>query len=150
MSDAVLQPYLSFKSNAEEAMNYYQGIMGGKLDITRFKDMPGNDFPEEKQQLVMHSTLENDHLTFMGSDAMQDGDIVAGSNISLSIAGQDTEKITAIYEGLAKDGKVTQPLQAAPWGDTFGMLEDTYGITWMFNISVGDKPAMNSIGDDNG
>jgi PhnB protein len=150
MSNTVLQPYLTFPSTAEEAMTYYQGVMGGKLEITRFKDMPGSNYSGDKAELVMHSTLENEHLTFMGSDAMQDGDIVIGSNISLSIAGQDADKITRIYEGLAKDGKVTQPLEAAPWGDTFGMVVDKYGITWMFNISTGDGSYLDAKEESNG
>jgi PhnB protein len=27
------------------------------------------------------------------------------------------------------------PLNKAPWGDTFGMLTDRFGITWLVNIS---------------
>jgi PhnB protein len=27
------------------------------------------------------------------------------------------------------------PLEAAPWGDTFGMVVDRFGIRWLVNIS---------------
>jgi PhnB protein len=27
------------------------------------------------------------------------------------------------------------PLEKAPWGDTFGMLVDKYGVSWMVNIA---------------
>jgi PhnB protein len=27
------------------------------------------------------------------------------------------------------------PLERAPWGDSFGMLVDRFGVPWMVNIS---------------
>ena len=27
------------------------------------------------------------------------------------------------------------PLERAPWGDTFGMCVDKFGISWMVNIA---------------
>ena len=31
--------------------------------------------------------------------------------------------------------RVEQPLTKAPWGDTFGMCTDKFGIFWMVNIA---------------
>jgi len=31
---------------------------------------------------------------------------------------------------------VNYPLEKAPWGDTFGMLTDQFGINWMVNITA--------------
>ena len=30
---------------------------------------------------------------------------------------------------------VTMPLEKAPWGDTFGMLTDKFGVSWLVNIA---------------
>lgn len=30
---------------------------------------------------------------------------------------------------------VTMPLEKAPWGDSFGMCTDKFGIQWMMNIA---------------
>ena len=27
------------------------------------------------------------------------------------------------------------PLEKAPWGDSFGMLKDRFGVDWLVNIS---------------
>jgi PhnB protein len=27
------------------------------------------------------------------------------------------------------------PLEKAPWGDTFGMLVDRFGVSWLVNVS---------------
>jgi PhnB protein len=31
---------------------------------------------------------------------------------------------------------VLQPLEKAPWGDTFGMCTDRFGVTWLVNVSA--------------
>jgi PhnB protein len=36
---------------------------------------------------------------------------------------------------LSAGGAVAMPLEKAPWGDTFGMCTDKFGINWMVNIS---------------
>ena len=42
--------------------------------------------------------------------------------------------------GSARDGKVNVPLEKAPWGDTFGMCTDKYGINWLVNIAGAAEP----------
>ena len=32
-------------------------------------------------------------------------------------------------------GATTVPLEKAPWGDTFGMCTDKFGVNWMVNIA---------------
>jgi PhnB protein len=34
---------------------------------------------------------------------------------------------------------IIEPLSKAPWGDSFGMFVDKFGINWMVNIA--GKPA---------
>ena len=55
-----LNPYLSFKSNAREAMEFYQSVFGGTLDVQTFKDLNASQDPAE-ENLVMHSQLEGDN-----------------------------------------------------------------------------------------
>ena len=49
-------------------------------------------------------------------------------------AGSDAE-LSAYYDRLAAKGTVVEPLEAAPWGDKFGMVTDPYGVLWMVNIA---------------
>jgi PhnB protein len=55
--------------------------------------------------------------------------------ISVSLSGDDEGKLRRWWDGLVAGGTVTVPLEQAPWGDTFGMLVDRFGITWMVNIA---------------
>lgn len=44
-------------------------------------------------------------------------------------------ELRGYFEKLASGGMVGMPLEKAPWGDTFGMLTDKFGINWMVNIT---------------
>ncbi len=132
----ILNPYLLFSGNAVEVLDFYKSVFGGEVDITHFSDFPDMEVPEDQKGMVMHSVLKNDHLQLMVSDATPSGGAKNGENISLSLSGDDLETLTNYFEGLSAGGKVTQPLAQHPWGDTFGMLIDKFGISWMFNITA--------------
>jgi PhnB protein len=53
----------------------------------------------------------------------------------MSLSGEDEAKLRGYYEKLSDGGTVTMPLDAAPWGDVFGMVVDRFGISWLVNIS---------------
>jgi PhnB protein len=55
----------------------------------------------------------------------------------MSLSGDsDSEKeLRGYFQKLSTGGQVTMPLQKATWGDTFGMLRDKFGVTWLVNIS---------------
>lgn len=130
-----LNPYLSFKDSTREAMEFYRSVFGGKLDLNSFKDYHASQDPNEDDK-IMHSVLEADNgITFMASDTPDRMEYKPGTNFSMSLSGDDEAELKAYFEKLAVGGTVTMPLNKAAWGDTFGMLTDRFGITWLVNIS---------------
>ncbi len=128
-----LNPYLSFKSNAREAMEFYKSIFGGKLDISTFGEMAHD--PSEKDN-VMHAMLEGDNgVVFMAADTPEGMTFDPGRNIRMSLSGDDEALLKGYWEGLTEGAQVEVALDKAPWGDTFGMLTDKYGIGWLVNIT---------------
>ncbi len=132
-----LNPYLNFRGQAREAMTFYQSVLGGNLDVMTFADQGGMGVPESEAGLVMHSALSvSDSVQLMGSDVpshMDTGGEIANGSISLS--GDDEPTLRGWFEKLSDGGTVTVPLEKAPWGDSFGMLTDKYGVDWLVNIS---------------
>jgi PhnB protein len=59
-----LDPYLSFKDNAREAMEFYNSVFGGKLDIQTFKQYGISDDPAEDDK-IMHINLAESMLFFL-------------------------------------------------------------------------------------
>ena len=63
-----LNPYLSFRDNAREAMGFYHSILGGELTLSTFGEFQASEDPAE-QDKIMHSQLETgDGLVLMGAD----------------------------------------------------------------------------------
>jgi PhnB protein len=58
-----------------------------------------------------------------------------GSNISISLSGDNEEELRGYWNKLSEGGTIGMPLEKAPWGDTFGMLTDKFGIGWMVNVA---------------
>lgn len=127
--------YLSFRNNARQAMEFYKSIFGGKLTTSTFKEFGMAQDPASAD-LVMHSMLEGDNgITFMGSDTPPGMPFSEGSRVSMALSGDNTAELTGYFEKLGQGGTVKMPLAAAPWGDSFGMLTDKFGIDWMVNIA---------------
>ncbi len=130
-----LNPYLSFKDNAREAMEFYKTVFGGKLTMSTFKEYHASQDPSEDNK-VMHATLEADNgITFMASDTPNRMDYSVGTNYSMSLSGDNEVELKGYFEKLLAGGNVTMPLEKAPWGDTFGMCTDKFGVPWLVNIA---------------
>lgn len=130
-----LNPYLSLKNNARQAMEFYKDVFGGELYISTFKEFHATDNPAE-ENLIMHSMLElkNGEVLMAADTPSSMGEPSPNSVISLS--GDDEEELRGYWNKLVQGGTITQPLEKAPWGDIFGMLTDKFGVPWMVNIST--------------
>src|SRR6266403_341289 len=125
-----LNPYLGFKDNAKEAMEFYKTVFGGTLEIHTFKEYNASVDPSEDDK-VMHSMLEADNgITFMASDTPNSMEYRPGATMSMSLSGDNQAELSAYFEKLSNGGTVTMPLDDAPWGDKFGMVTDKFGVQW--------------------
>ena len=130
-----LNPYLIFRDTARDAMTFYQSVFGGELTISTFAELQASEDPAE-QDKVMHSMLSTDGgLTLMASDLPNSMEYTPGNNFSVSLSGDDDAELRGYWEKLSAGGTTTMPLNVAPWGDTFGMCIDKFGVTWLVNIA---------------
>ncbi len=130
-----LNPYISFKDNAREAMEFYRDVFGGTLDMSTFGDFQVSEDPAEADK-IMHAQLDTDNgLTLMGADTPNQMDYDEGSRITVSLSGDNDAELRGYWDKLTQGGSVTMPLEQAPWGDSFGMCSDRYGVNWMVNIA---------------
>jgi PhnB protein len=131
-----LNPYLSFRETAKQAMEFYQSVFGGDLTLSTFGDFQASKDPAE-QAKIMHGLLVTDNgLTLMGADTPNGMDYTPGNNYSVSLSGDDESELRRFWEGLSAAGTITMPLEPAPWGDVFGMCTDKFGVTWLINIAT--------------
>jgi PhnB protein len=130
-----LNPYLSFRDNAREAMEFYRSVFGGELVMNTFDEFQASSDPAEKDK-IMHAQLESPSgFTLMASDTPSVMEYRDGSNGSISLSGDQEAELRGYWDKLSDGGTPIMPLDKQVWGDTFGMLADKFGITWMVNIA---------------
>ena len=122
--------YLNFNGNCREAMSFYAAALGGTLDV-----MMGEG---EYAGRVMHSRLNLPHGTLMASDIQ--GGIFAplqvGNNFSISLDCSSIAEQDSLFNMLGEGGRIRMELQHTFWGARYGIVEDRFGISWMFNLDV--------------
>jgi PhnB protein len=139
---AKLNPYLSFRSEAKAALDFYQSVLGGELDVSTFGGTPmeGMPTPDEDKDLVMHGQLDTPGgLTIMASDTPSFMEYVApsaGVTVALTGGPEDHDYIRGAYEKLSDGATPGEPFELAPWGDYYGQLTDKFGISWMFDVAA--------------
>ena len=138
---ALINPYIHFNGNAEEAFTFYKSVFGGEFaTIARFKDIssPENPISESEANKIMHITLPiGKSSVLMGSDTPE---FMGKHNENetrskISISAESKEEADKLFTGLSAGGKVEFPIADSPWGAYFGMLRDKYGIEWMVDFT---------------
>ena len=133
---ALINPYINFNGNAEEAFNFYKTVFGGEFAlIKRFSDMAGSGCPvsDKDADKIMHIALPIGTNVLMGNDVPESmGRVNEMENRSkISISTQSKAEADKIYKELSAGGTVEVPIADSPWGSYFGMFRDKYGIEWI-------------------
>ena len=136
---ALINPYINFNGNAEEAFNFYKSVFGGEFAlIVRFKDMPNPEFPiaENEANKIMHIALPIGQNVLMANDVPERmGRVNENENRSkISVSAQSREEADKLFNGLSAGGSIEMPIADSPWGSYFGMFRDKYGIEWMVDF----------------
>lgn len=139
----VLNPYLNFAGNAEEAFTFYQSVFGGELFIQRMSDVPGmDDLPEKEKDYAMHVSIPiGKGQTLMASDCLDSrGHVLhVGNNNYISVTPDSRAEADRLFNGLSAGGTVEMPMEEQFWGDYFGSFKDKFGVQWMINFPVGKQ-----------
>jgi PhnB protein len=85
---------------------------------------------------IMHAMLATENgMVLMAADTSPGMPYNPGNNIAISLSGDNEEELKGYWSKLSVGAKIAMPLDKAPWGDTFGMLTDVFGINWLVNIA---------------
>ncbi len=138
---AIINPYINFNGNAEEAFTFYKSVFGGEFArVARFKDMASPEFQvsEHEANKIMHIALPIGSNMLMGNDVPESmGKTNENENRSkISINCDSKEEADRLFNGLSAGGKVEFPIGDSPWGSYFGMFRDRYGIEWMVDFDA--------------
>jgi PhnB protein len=131
---SVLNPYINFRDNARQAMEFYKNVFGGNLNVNTFGEYGDPSAPGADG--IMHAQLETDRgFTLMASDTPPGMEFNSGGgNISISLSGDDEQELRGYWDKLSDGGTVTMPFEKQMWGDLFGTCTDKFGVAWLVDV----------------
>ncbi len=129
-----LSTSLSFDGNCEEAFQFYERTMNGKVtfSLTWGASPMAKDAPPEWSSKINHSTLVIGEAELLGNDALPGG-YQAPQNWCLILGLDDPAEADRIFSALAENGKVVVPMQQTFWALRFGQVTDRFGVPWAIN-----------------
>lgn len=132
-----LNPYLGFRDDAREAMDSYQAVFGGELARSTFVELGASEDPAEKDRIMRAMLTTPSGFTLMAADTPAGMTHDPGDAYSVSPSGDaaSADELRGYGDRLSEGGQVRVPLEKAPWGDTFGLCTDRFGVPWMVNIA---------------
>jgi len=133
-----VQPYLFFDGKCEEALEFYKGAIGAKVEmLMRFKENPDNrdpsHMPRNSDDKVMHAAFWVGDSLIMASDGNNAGK-AEFKGISLSYSVYDKESCEKAFQALPAGGQVVMAPAKTFFSELFAMVTDRFGVTWMILV----------------
>jgi len=125
-----ITPHLWFDKEAKEAAEFYVGLIPNSTikNVTTLHNTPSGDCDV--------ASFELSGQPFMAISA---GPLFKfNPSISFHLNCGTKNEVDTIWERLAQGGKILMPLDAYPFSERFGWLEDKYGLSWQV-IFVGER-----------
>jgi PhnB protein len=137
MSDWLL-PYITFNGNCEEAVKFYEKVLGGESQILHFGDNPNPAFPvpENAKNLVLHAELRKNGHIIRFSDTFPGTPYNAGSNISFALEFDTEDETRAMFEALSDGGKVEMEPQKTFFSPLYSKFTDKFGVIWQLRCKA--------------
>ena len=146
--------HLNFRGDARAALEFYQSVFGGQVVVATYgdfgmpKEAPGAD------NVVFGQVETEDGFRVMAYDIPGPSDASAGSVGSthrengatitdqpffVSVRGETLEEVQQNWEKLSVGASIVEPLAASAWSPGFGMLTDSFGVTWILDVATPDE-----------
>ena len=129
--------YLHLPGTAAEALEFYQGVFGGKTSAATFAEFERTDGPADA---IAHGELRG-AVNLYVSDAGAQDEPFSASGLMVALLGvAEPTTLRTWFVELAEDGDVVSDLQRRPWGASDGQVRDRYGVLWLIGYEHGTDP----------
>jgi PhnB protein len=143
--------HLNFRGEARAALEFYQSVFGGHVviatycDFGRPKDAPGAD------HVVFGQVETQDGFRVMAYDIpgpsggsaenarsarRENGVTLTDQQFFVSVRGESLAEVQGYWAKLADGASIVEPLAASSWSAGFGMLADSFGVTWILDVAA--------------
>ena len=117
-----ITPHFWFDKEAKEAAEFYTSLLPDSkvTNIATLHDTPSGDCDVVSFELAGQPFM-----------AMSAGPLFKfNPSVSFHVKSKTKEEVDEIWEKLSSGGKVLMPLDAYPFSERYGWIEDKYGLSW--------------------
>ncbi|HTZ46409.1 MAG TPA: VOC family protein [Verrucomicrobiae bacterium] len=134
-----LHSYLNYGGNCEEAFQFYEQHLGGKITfLMRHEESPvSGNVPENWQKKVVFARMTLGQTDLLGNDVPADR-FQPMRSVYLSLTVDSIAEAERIHHLLADGGQIFMPLQETFFAFRFSMLRDKFGTSW---VIINERPA---------
>lgn len=127
--------YFTFNGNCQEAMLFYQKCFGGTLELELLKEIKETQImPSTMHRLVSHSILKNENLVLMGTDLVENSQLIHGNSVATMISCENESQFNEISTKLALNGKIVQAISTNVWGNLTTDITDQFRNHWLIRL----------------
>lgn len=125
-----ITPFLWYDDAAEEALTLYASLIENS-EITDVSRMPDEN-PESPGKV----TIVSARLAGREVQAMNAGpDHRFTPSSSMFVGCETVGQVDRLWEGLSEGGVALMPLDAYPFSERFGWVQDRYGLSWQISLT---------------
>ncbi len=143
-----ITPFLWFEGNAETAVAFYTSIFANASVGSTLRY--GEEGPGEPGSVMtMDFQLEGQPFT-----ALNGGPYASFTPaVSFFVSCHTRRELDTLWEKLSEGGQVLMPLEAYPFSERFGWVQDRFGISWQLNLEIRRQkitPCIMFVGEQHG
>jgi PhnB protein len=143
--------HLNFRGDARAALEFYRSVFGGEVTIATYGDfgMPQGIPGADKVVFGQVETAEGFRVmaydipgqsggsaAAAGSTHRENGTTVTEQPFFVSVRGETLDEVEGYWLALCVGASIVEPLAASAWSPGFGMLTDSFGVTWILDVAA--------------
>ena len=123
-----LDIYINYPGHCEEAFQFYEQHLGGKITMMMPHQQPPANFPKQWTKPILHAIVEIGDTIVRGAD-IPNAEPMRSAYLTLRLP--TAEKAEQVYKLLSQDGEIFMKMEKAFFANRFAMLRDKFGTSWM-------------------
>ncbi len=143
--------HLNFRGDARAALEFYQSVFGGHIVIATYGDFGMPKEAPGAENVVFGQVETADGFRVMAYDIpgqtggsaasassthREGGVTITDQPFFVSVRGETLEEVQGYWAKLSAGATTVEDLAASAWSPGFGMLTDSFGVTWVLDVAA--------------
>lgn len=125
-----ITPFLWYDDAAEEALTLYASLLENS-EITDVNRLPDENPGSPGKVMIVSARLAGRDVQAMNAGP----DHTFTPSSSMFVGCETAEQVDRVFEGLSEGGVALMPLDAYPFSERFGWVQDRYGLSWQISLT---------------